>query len=613
MEQYSNLNVHGKIKQLDTQTGRTPDDAEVVRYDKLEERVPTAMPTTTAADAGKAPVVDSNGAYVLTPVGLVDDVVIDGGSSIVNKTAGTTGYKTATIPIASGQTKGLVKVGTNISVSEGTISVPTASSNTPGVVKVGTTLSITEGVLNGAYSAGAGIALSGTNNTTIEHSNTVTAATAGTSDATSGATLAVPYVTYDEQGHVTASGTHTHTINSLAASTIASGTLASERLPDATPTAKGAVTVVRGTSDTSISVPTQKKMEDYVTDVVTTSTANFLGTLDVESDLGLSETATQTQVVTALNAYTSWPSTPTKNDYCFVKFDLEQDPGNIDRYDRYKYTTGTNSTWAYEYTLNNSSFSSDQWAAINSKIYNSDSSSTPRSVDVVNIVIGPSSATADHIALFDGATGKAIKNSSYTIATSVPNNALFTDQNVTQTSASDNTAYPVLFASAASPTGNPAGTKYTANVKINPSTGNITATKVNGLTLTAADTGFTISGGSTNGRTLTVGANYTLAAACAKAVTDSTSASAISTGTSLPTERDIYYGLPYINNSHAYTSGTTIYAPTEGGTSGYILKANGATSTPTWIAQSEITAGHVSWSGVTDKPINFSPVNVPPE
>ena len=75
---------------------------------------------------------------------------------------------------------------------------------------------------------------------------------------------------------------------------------------------------------------------------------------------------------------------------------------------------------------------------------------------------------------------------------------------------------------------------------------------------------------------------YTLAAACAKAVTDSSSAGAISTGTGLVTERDVYYGLPTINNSHAYTSSTSIYAPVSGGTSGYILQANGSTSTPTW-------------------------------
>lgn len=72
--------------------------------------------------------------------------------------------------------------------------------------------------------AGAGLSsveLETSNSTTsmtISHSNSVTAGTAGTSSATSGATLAVPYVTYDAQGHVTKSGTHTHTITGFAAS-----------------------------------------------------------------------------------------------------------------------------------------------------------------------------------------------------------------------------------------------------------------------------------------------------------------------------------------------------------------------------------------------------------
>lgn len=79
---------------------------------------------------------------------------------------------------------------------------------------------------------------------------------------------------------------------------------------------------------------------------------------------------------------------------------------------------------------------------------------------------------------------------------------------------------------------------------------------------------------------------YTLAAACAKGVTDSSSASAISTGTSLVTERDVYYGLPIINNSHSYTSSTAIYAPTSGGTLGYELIGNGITAPPVWKAPS---------------------------
>lgn len=66
------------------------------------------------------------------------------------------------------------------------------------------------------YSAGTGLSLSGT---TFNHSNSVTAGTAGTQSATSGSTLAVPYVTYDAQGHVTASGVHTHTVNGFLEST----------------------------------------------------------------------------------------------------------------------------------------------------------------------------------------------------------------------------------------------------------------------------------------------------------------------------------------------------------------------------------------------------------
>lgn len=51
------------------------------------------------------------------------------------------------------------------------------------------------------------------------------AGTAGTSSATSGATLAVPYLTTDAYGRVTAKGTHTHTIGSLNTSAITAGTL----------------------------------------------------------------------------------------------------------------------------------------------------------------------------------------------------------------------------------------------------------------------------------------------------------------------------------------------------------------------------------------------------
>ena len=64
------------------------------------------------------------------------------------------------------------------------------------------------------YSAGTGLSLSGT---TFNHSNSITAGTVGTSSATSSTnrTITIPYITYDAQGHITASGTHTHTLDSF--------------------------------------------------------------------------------------------------------------------------------------------------------------------------------------------------------------------------------------------------------------------------------------------------------------------------------------------------------------------------------------------------------------
>ena len=79
-----------------------------------------------------------------------------------------------------------------------------------------------------------------------------------------------------------------------------------------------------------------------------------------------------------------------------------------------------------------------------------------------------------------------------------------------------------------------------------------------------------------------------LGAAATKAVTDSTSAAAIGTGSNLVTERDVYYGLPKINNAHSYTSNTNIFAPTTGGSSGQVLRSNGSTATPTWANAADL-------------------------
>ena len=208
MEQYSNLNVHGKITQKAAQ-GTTDDD--VVKYKTLVDRVPVEIPEPTPSqDEGKALIVNQTGdGFEFGEAGKVDVVQVNG------------------VAIAGDGTQTKIA---NI--------VP-----------------------------GTGLTSSGG---TINHSNSVTggAGTIGSSTASSGATLEVPYATYDAQGHVTGKGSHTHTINSLAASTISSGTFVSERLPTATTSVKGAVLITQGTSDTSATVPTVTKMEQYVTTAI---------------------------------------------------------------------------------------------------------------------------------------------------------------------------------------------------------------------------------------------------------------------------------------------------------------------------------------------------------
>ena len=88
----------------------------------------------------------------------------------------------------------------------------------------------------------------------------------------------------------------------------------------------------------------------------------------------------------------------------------------------------------------------------------------------------------------------------------------------------------------------------------------------------------------------------TLGTAAAKAITDKSAATAIgNSDTNLITARAVYYGLPTINNAHNYTSSTTIYAPTAGGTQNtQALVGNGATTAPKWVNISpsiSITAG----------------------
>lgn len=120
-------------------------------------------------------------------------------------------------------------------------------------------------------------------------------------------------------------------------------------------------------------IPTQASAEnkladkDFVNSSIANSTATFRGT------------------------YTSSDLFPTEgidgNDYVFLE---TADALGNQKYDRYKYSNGA---WVYEYTLNNSSFTEEQWKAINSGITN-DYLSTLATKEYVNSIIQGSITSA---------------------------------------------------------------------------------------------------------------------------------------------------------------------------------------------------------------------------
>lgn len=120
----------------------------------------------------------------------------------------------------------------------------------------------------------------------------------------------------------------------------------------------GHVKVDNAMADNSTNPVENGVIKAFVNSSISTNTANFLGTFDAITDLGLSPGATHEQVAAAIAGEVS---APTNNDYVFVSWPASgSSPGS---YDRYKFN---GSAWGYEYTLNNSSFTQAQWDAINS-------------------------------------------------------------------------------------------------------------------------------------------------------------------------------------------------------------------------------------------------------
>lgn len=307
MDQYSNLNVHGKIKQKTAQ-GTESDDVVLyptltnVASGKADKDLENIEIAGTRAD-GKTIVWDAtNEQWEYGEAGKVDAVQING-TPIAGEGAQT---KVANIPKAASDTLGVVKIGTNISIdSNGVISTPSVSATDSGSGNLVT-----------------GVSASG-------HALTVTKGISYGTNATQG-----NIVQRGNGGQITVPSTP------VADTDAASKAFVNSSVGTNTATFRGTYNAVSDLGNTQATVDA---WEDPPTSTI--------------------ETLVARQIATKLS---SLSITPTNNDYTFVSVD--QTPvGDLgeDWYWRFKYN---GSAWVYEYTLNNSSFTQAQWDAVNSGI-----------------------------------------------------------------------------------------------------------------------------------------------------------------------------------------------------------------------------------------------------
>lgn len=144
----------------------------------------------------------------------ISKITLPNGSTydIVDKKSG---YTKNTGTITKVQTTAGAHTTINVSSGAVTFNVPTKTSHLTNDSGFTTNTGTITGV-----TAGSGLSGGGTSGAvTLNHSNSVAAGTIGSSSATSGATVSIPYATYDSNGHITGNGTHTHTITGFSTAT----------------------------------------------------------------------------------------------------------------------------------------------------------------------------------------------------------------------------------------------------------------------------------------------------------------------------------------------------------------------------------------------------------
>ena len=141
--------------------------------------------------------------------------------------------------------------------------------------------------------------------------------------------------------------------------------------------------------------------KDFVNSSIATNTANFLGTYTSLADIEAIQN-------------------PTNNDYAFLQ--TTDSAGNT-VYKRYKYSS-SDSEWLFEYDLNNSSFTSEQWATINSgltqqSVANDISSAVSDEATARDTAI--SNAIADEVTARNSAISTAVGNEATARDTAITN------------------------------------------------------------------------------------------------------------------------------------------------------------------------------------------------
>lgn len=178
---------------------------------------------------------------------------------------------------------------------------------------------------------------------------------------------------------------------------------------------------------TEASSTNQLADKDFVNSSISTATATFRGTKETKAEIKLLK--------------------GDLNDYCYLVV-KDSTTGLVKQYDRYKYTDEVSTetgNWVFEYTLNNSSFTAEQWASITSGITSAlvtqigtnktniatntsnlsshtSNKSNPHSVTKAQVGLGNVANTGDSATPTQNGTTKFTTGGAYTLKQSIDTN-----------------------------------------------------------------------------------------------------------------------------------------------------------------------------------------------